>query len=230
MWSLPSFFITVNYEHYHPVCGKTKVFKWLQITQHDIYALLSKSGSAVSLAAIFGSWHLSELVKYESVWSLLQFKVGNLCEGHSNMFVEQLLLYFVFQKSCCLIQCCAQCNIQKFSTPQCLWLLCTTLVDEPSVTLCTWKGNFSSDAASCVQMLMLFAYQLLAWPSSMHNANLWISVRNGEQVHGKWWWVPCWAGQGWLGAQEKLPGRAEAQGCQAPQDKQSEAAGDKDWE
>lgn len=113
MWSLPSFFITVNYEHYHPVCGKTKVFKWLQITQHDIYALLSKSGSAVSLAAIFGSRHLSELVKYESVWSLLQFKVGNLCEGHSNMFVEQLLLYFVFQKSCCLIQCCAQCEYSE---------------------------------------------------------------------------------------------------------------------
>lgn len=81
--------------------------------------------------------------------------------------------YILYSKKSCLIECCAQCAYSGGSpllSARGCSVPCTALVDE-ALGLCTWKGNFSCDAASCLQMLMPFAYQLPPWPSSMHNAN-----------------------------------------------------------
>lgn len=131
-------------------CVVKQTFKWLQITQYDVPALLSKSGSAVWLAAIFGSWHLSELLKYESVWSLLQFKVGNCVKAIAICLLSSCFIFFI-PRSSCLIQCCAlarhSVHIQEVLHSSvlvvtlhytCRWTLGNTLYLERKLQLWCW--------------------------------------------------------------------------------------------
>lgn len=110
MRSLSSSFFIVNYEYYHPVCGKTNTFKWQQITQHDTYMPFCKRvAQQPDWLTCCPLWIMTSVRTSKIRDSLIFASVqsGKLVWRPQQYVCWAAAFVFCIPKSSCLVQCCA---------------------------------------------------------------------------------------------------------------------------